>query len=278
MCITVFLFLTLTIISYAEENRLLHASTRYQLNLKLPVYIRHQPVTVRSNINEVLSSLLPMDVIQTAAEGIFFVSHGGERQHKVSFGNEYNYPSCDCWTWTARMELCEHFCTVFKELDTWHWCQLSPLFTGNPIFRVDRTQLDTPYKEMPRCGDPDQHDLVKSSKEFIHVTMDDFGAEEVLEHDMCTNGDITTDNDVAGDAWQLNQKQTTCKSLLEQLSRMSEQVTDTNAMDYMTNNLLLLLKQMQQFDEVVAGGKRNATSSPPYANEGRKKAKSGSRR
>ncbi|XP_071792942.1 uncharacterized protein [Asterias amurensis] len=270
--------------SYTKENISMQAATRYQVNPKLPMYVRHLPVPVRPFINEVLSSTPTMQVV-LISEGRYLVSFEDvEDRFRVSFGTEDEYPSCDCWTWKSKMEICEHFCAVFKQCINWHWCKLSPLYTDNPIFKIDQSQLDLPFQDTPRCGDQAQTDIFRN-KEFFQVAMDDFGAvEEVLEHNMSSDGDADTAgddmddmDDVVSDSLELNVKQTTCNNLLERLGQVSKHVTNSSAMDFMTTKMVELLKQMQQYDSVVVvREKRGATPSSSLDNgEGRKKSRSG---
>ncbi|XP_022098372.1 uncharacterized protein LOC110983427 [Acanthaster planci] len=257
--------------SYCEENQTMATSNRYQYCTGLPVYIRHQPVPARAHINELISSLPSMKVNQQG-EGQFLVRReDNDFEHSVYFGSETEYPSCDCWAWLTGLDICEHFCAVFKECADWHWCQLSPLYTGNLIFALDSAILEVLPREVPRCsgsggGSHGSQNNPVEYGECVQVSMDDFGAQEVLGMEASESEGEEDTGSLVGSTWQLDRKQTTCKQLLDQLSHLTEQTKDPEDVDYMTNNLLLLLRQMQ--------GKRN-DASPTRQTRGRKRQRSG---
>ena len=100
----------------------------------------------------------------------------------------------------------------------------------------------------------------------MQVSMDDFGAQEVLGMEGSESDGEEGPASPEAPTLQLDYKQTTCKRLLDQLSHLTEQAQDPEDVDYMTNNLMLLLRQMQ--------GKKN-DDSPASQQRGRKRRRSG---
>ncbi|XP_030835422.1 uncharacterized protein LOC579416 [Strongylocentrotus purpuratus] len=124
---------------YLQSN--IRCSSSYgKLNTALPVYLKDRPLDLITHViaRSPVPALLTDNIMQLE-NGTFTVLNEKGRHHSVSLGNEHVFPSCTCTDWLQHWLLCRHFLAVFHHLGNQSsWQQLSPLYSNNPIFSLDK--------------------------------------------------------------------------------------------------------------------------------------------
>lgn len=125
--------------SYVDDNvRCSGSFGRY--SEEIPGCLRDRP---RDVVNHMMNNLREPDPrsvkrVKKVAEGTFLV----DGKVRVQFGDDNNYPHCDCSDWRHSRLPCKHFCLIFSCIPEWGWEKLSSLYRESPLLNLDEMALN----------------------------------------------------------------------------------------------------------------------------------------
>ena len=177
--------------------------------------------------------------------GIFWVqdasgSSENEQAHTVSFGDTNNLPSCDCHDWLKFKLPCKHMCSVFSSFPDWGWDMLNINYTANALFNLDfsciKPWIDSQQTETSSLAPENIVNDTDSGKMVtvkLPVATDPYAIHEHGENDSdSTRTDVSSffdKMDVANKTHPYQQIESQCRDLLQNLTRLSQNISINNA-------------------------------------------------
>ena len=147
-----------------------------QYSAKVPGFLHHRPRDVVKHVVKLLEDQDGTSQGNVKLVGIGeFVLNGKTRVH---FGDESNYPLCECYDWQHTRLPCKHFCEIFSCVPGWGWDKLSPLYRDSPLLSLDEMCLSNGEEEMEQ----DCHNQEQPSPETSAAINTPTGPDEFLQN------------------------------------------------------------------------------------------------
>ena len=158
---------------YVEKNTHCHSLYRPYRN-DLPSYLHNRPRSVIDTARQKIhlaEDTPPSHVRTTKSTGVFEVksqdSDGG--WYKVSFGNDTQPPSCECYSWKQNHFPCKHFFAIFEHFPAWGWDKLPDHFTNSPLLTLDEAVIGQEQPTSTDISSPASPHLDDNTDCSVHV-------------------------------------------------------------------------------------------------------------
>ena len=97
-----------------------------------------------------------------------------EKWYLVSFGNEVQQPSCQCFSCVRNHFPCKHFFAIFRHHPQWRWDKLPDDYANSPLLSLDEAVIG---HGKPTNSSSSSHELVENSAKSLMPNHDNFHGE-----------------------------------------------------------------------------------------------------
>ena len=142
----------------------------------IPSYLHNRPKSVIDSARQKieLAQDIPASHIKvTGTEGVFLVKsqEACEKWYLVSFGNEVQQPSCQCFSWVRNHFPCKHFFAIFRHHPQWGWDKLPDDYANSPLLTLDEAIIG---HGKPINSSSSSHELVDNNAKSSMPNHDNF--------------------------------------------------------------------------------------------------------
>lgn len=178
-------------------------------------------------------------------KGVFDVASSTKVPNKYTVHfNKDGMPHCECFDWQKHHLLCKHFCAVFCKYPDFGWQSLSPEYRDSVYFKLDEDVIGV---------DTD-------SKDGSGETTPEVAATNWIQGDDL----IPTSDDTNFDGLTMScqHQAANCREILCDLTNLTYQVQDREALDKMYTELVGLRQNVVQAAPAEAGILLNTSEIP----------------